>query len=214
MADVVGQQHLPRPEGYQAVRGRVFILSGPSGVGKNSVIDELKRQQFPLSFPPTVTTRRPREGEVDGVDYLFVDDPTFFRLRDHDELLEWAVVHDNNYGIPRRGVRDALRRGNDVLLPPDVQGGETLRRKMPGAIFIFLAPPSLEELRPRLIQRGTDSPEEMTKRLRTAQLEMEYWPRYDYLVRNHSHRLAEAVDAIKAIITAERHRVNPRLVSL
>jgi guanylate kinase len=201
-------------ESYQTVRGRLFILSGPSGVGKNSVIEELKRQGFPLSFPPTVTTRRRRENEVDGIDYLFVDEPSFFRMRDNDELLEWAVVHDNNYGIPRQGVREALRRGNDVMLPPDVQGGETLRRKVPGGIFIFLAPPTLDELRPRLMNRGTESPNELAKRLSNAQEEMQYWPRYDYIVRNHAGRLDDAVEAIKAIVTAERHRVNPRLVSL
>ena len=201
-------------DGYETVRGRVFILSGPSGVGKNSVISELKRQAFPLSFPPTLTTRRRRENEVDGVDYFFVDEATFFRMRDRDELLEWAVVHDNNYGIPRQGVREGLRSGKDVMLPPDVQGGETLRRKMPGAIFIFLAPPSLDELLPRLIRRGTESPEEVATRLRNAQQEMEYRWRYDYLVLNHGDRLADAVDSIKAIIIAERHRVNPRLVSL
>jgi guanylate kinase len=201
-------------ESYETVRGRLFILSGPSGVGKNSVIEELKRQGFPLSFPPTVTTRRRRENEVDGIDYLFVDEPSFFRMRDNDELLEWAVVHDNNYGIPRQGVREALRRGNDVMLPPDVQGGETLRRKVPGGIFIFLAPPTLDELRPRLMNRGTESPNELAKRLSNAQEEMQYWPRYDYIVRNHAGRLDDAVEAIKAIVTAERHRVNPRLVSL
>src|SRR5919198_1068697 len=122
--------------GYETARGRVFILSGPSGVGKNSVISELKREGFPLSFPPTATTRRRREGEMDGVDYYFVTDEEFFRMRDNDELLEWAVVHGNNYGIPRRSVRESLRLGNDVMLPPDVQGGETLRRKLPGAVFI------------------------------------------------------------------------------
>jgi guanylate kinase len=199
-------------DGYETVRGRVFILSGPSGVGKNSVISELKRQDFPLSFPPTLTTRRRRENEVDGVDYFFVDEATFFRMRDHDELLEWAVVHDNNYGIPRKGVREGLRSGKDVMLPPDVQGGETLRRKMPGAIFIFLAPPTLDELLPRLIRRGTESPEEVATRLRNAQQEMEYRWRYDYLVLNHGDRLADAVESIKAIIIAERHRINPRLV--
>jgi guanylate kinase len=201
-------------ESYETVRGRVFILSGPSGVGKNSVISELKRQGFPLSFPPTLTTRRRRENEVDGVDYFFVDEATFFRMRDRDELLEWAVVHDNNYGIPRSGLREGLRSGKDVMLPPDVQGGETLRRKIPGAVFIFLAPPSVDELLPRLIHRGTESPEEVATRLRNAQQEMEYRWRYDYLVLNHSDRLADAVESIKAIIIAERHRINPRLVSL
>ena len=126
----------------------------------------------------------------------------------------WAFVHDNNYGIPRWQVRDGLRKGNDIMITVDVQGGETLRRKLPGAIFIFLAPPSLEELIPRLEKRGTESPAQMAIRLRSAQREMEYWPRYDYIVRNYSQRLPEAVEAIKAIVIAERLRVNPRLVTL
>ena len=203
-----------RPPGYETVRGRVFILSGPSGVGKDSVTNALKRQGFPLSFCVTVTTRERREGEVEGVDYFFIDPGTFERMRDQDDLLEWAFVHDNNYGIPRWQVRDGLRKGNDIMITVDVQGGETLRRKLPGAIFIFLAPPSLEELIPRLEKRGTESPAQMAIRLRSAQREMEYWPRYDYIVRNYSQRLPEAVEAIKAIVIAERLRVNPRLVTL
>jgi guanylate kinase len=135
-------------------------------------------------------------------------------MRANDELLEWAVVHGNDYGIPRSEVREGLNRGSDIMITVDVQGGETLRRKLPGAVFIFLAPPTMDELLPRLIQRGTEDPEERARRLLTAQREMEYWPRYDYLVLNHRHRLGEAVETIKAIITAERHRVNPRLVSL
>jgi guanylate kinase len=199
---------------YEPVRGRVFILSGPSGVGKDSVTAELKRQGFALGYCITATTRRPRRGEIDGVHYFFVDEAEFFRMRDNDELLEWAVVHDNNYGIPRWQIRDCLRQGNDILVTVDVQGGETLRRKLPGAIFIFLAPPSIDDLLPRLQERGTEDSEEQAKRVSNARREMEYWPRYDYIVRNHYRRLPEAVESIKAIIVAERHRVNPRLVSL
>lgn len=183
-------------------------------MGKDSLTDVLKQETFPLGFCITATTRRPREGEVDGVHYFFLDDATFYRMRDDDELLEWAVVHQHNYGIPRWQVRENLRHGDDIMITVDVQGGETLRRKLPGAVFIFLAPPSIDELLPRLQKRGTETPEEVALRLRTAQREMEYWPRYDYIVMNHRHRLADAVDAIKAIITAERLRVNPRLVTL
>lgn len=210
----MGEQAAGGAESYDTVRGRVFVLTGPSGVGKDSVTNVLKRQGFPLSFCITATTRRPRDNEVDGVHYIFVDEETFSRMRANDELLEWAVVHDHNYGIPRAQVREGLRPGNDMLITVDVQGGETLRRKLPGAVFIFLAPPSLEELPPRLKNRGTETPEELEKRLGRARQEMEYWPRYDYVVLNHGDRLAEAVETIKSIITAERHRVNPRLVSL
>ena len=210
----VARSARPSEGHYGTVRGRVFILSGPSGVGKDSVTNELKRQGFPIGFCVTATTRPPRQGEVNGVNYFFTDELTFLRMRDNDELLEWAVVHDNHYGIPRWQVREGLRAGKDVMITVDVQGGETLRRKLPGAVFIFLAPPKLEDLLPRLVKRGTESPEELQKRLRNAEREMQQWPRYDYLVLNHSDRLHEAVETIKAIITAERHRATPRLVTL
>jgi guanylate kinase len=118
------------------------------------------------------------------------------------------------YGIPRWQVRDGLRHGQDIMITVDVQGGETLRRKLPGAVFIFLAPPSLEELRARLMVRGTENLEQIDKRLRTAVRELEYWKRYDYLVRNYNDRVDEAVEQVKAIIMAERLRVNPRFVTL
>src|SRR5438874_11272533 len=124
MAELVIADVFSRPESYETIRGRVFILSGPSGVGKDSLTGELKRQRFPLSYCITATTRRPREGEVDGIHYLFMDVPTFIRMRDSDELLEWAVVHDNNYGIPRWQVREGLRKGDDIMITVDVQGCE------------------------------------------------------------------------------------------
>jgi guanylate kinase len=205
---------LPSSESYEVVRGRVFILSGPSGVGKDSVTNALKAEGFPLGFCITATTRQPRPGEVSGVNYYFLDEGTFHRMRAEDELLEWALVHDRYYGIPRWQVRDGLRGGNDIMITVDVQGGETLRRKLPGAVFIFLAPPRLEDLLPRLMKRGTEDEEELRKRLRNAEREMEQWSRYDYLVLNHADRLDDAVATIRAIITAERHRSNPRLVTL
>jgi guanylate kinase len=214
MPDALTEQPARRTEGYESVRGRVFILSGPSGVGKDSLTNELKRQAFPLSFCITATTRQPRPGEQDGVHYFFLDEATFEQMRRNDELLEWAMVHGHHYGIPRWQVREGLRCGHDIMITVDVQGGETLRRKLPGAVFIFLAPPKLEDLLPRLRKRGTESPDELKIRLQNAVREMEHWPRYDYFVLNHSERLHEAVDTIKAIITAERHRVNPRLVTL
>ena len=201
-------------EGYQTVRGRVSILSGPSGVGKDSLTGKLKRQGFPLSYCITATTRRPRENEVDGVHYSFLDEPTFQRLREEDGLLEWAVVHDNNYGIPRWQVREGLQQGNDIMITVDVQGGETLRRKLPGAIFIFLAPPTLDELRPRLLGRGTETEAQPGQAAADRPTRDGILAALDYIVRNERDRLDEAVEAVKAIITAERLRVNPRLVSL
>jgi guanylate kinase len=214
VTDAVTQRYGRIPEGYETVRGRVFILSGPSGVGKDSVTNVLKFQGFPLNYVVTATTRPPRPGEEHGKQYFFLDEPTFLRMQAEDELLEWALVHENHYGIPRWQVREGLRGGNDVMITVDVQGGETLRRKLPGAVFIFLAPPRMEDLLPRLLKRGSETQGEIERRLRNAEREMEHLPRYDYFVLNHTEQLDEAVETIKAIITAERCRVNPRLVTL
>ena len=194
--------------------GRVFILSGPSGVGKDTIIQCLKEDAFPLGYCVTATTRARRPGEIDGVHYSFLTDEEFARLRDSGGLLEHAVVHGKNYGIPVEGMRRALRAGKDVLVPPDVQGAATLRARLPDAIAIFLAPPTLDELIPRLANRGSESLEERQLRLQTAKREMERASEYDYLVINERGKVYESVEKIKAIITAERCRVRPRLVTL
>ena len=194
--------------------GRVFILSGPSGVGKDTITQYLKADGFPLGYCVTATTRRRRPGEVDGVHYYFLTDEQFDALRERGGLLEHAVVHGKQYGIPVEGMRRALRDGNDVLVPPDVQGAATLRAKLPNAITIFLAPPSLDELAPRLANRGSEGAEERAARLETAKRELERASEYDYLVINERGRVFESVEKIKAIITAERCRVRQRLVTL
>jgi guanylate kinase len=198
------------PEAGQPARGRVFILSGPSGVGKDTIIRCLKKDGFPLGYCVTVTTRRRRPYEVDGVHYHFLTEQEFFQLRDADQLLEHAVVHGNYYGIPLEGLRAGLRSGHDVMVPPEVQGAATLRAKIRDAITIFLAPPNLEELVPRLANRGSETPEERAIRLETAKQEMERVSEYDYLVINERGRVDESVEQIKAIITAERCRVKDR----
>lgn len=196
------------------VTGLVFILSGPSGVGKDTITKCLKEDGFPLGYCVTATTRRQRPGEVDGVSYYFLTDEEFLRLRETGRLLEHAVVHGKNYGIPIEGLRAPLRAGNDVLVTPDVQGAATLREKLPNAITIFLAPPTLEELVPRLANRGSESLEERALRLETAAREMERVSEYAYVVVNERGRVYESVQKIRAIITAERCRVQPRLVTL
>ena len=200
--------------GEAPATGRVFILSGPSGVGKDTITQFLKDDGFPLGYCVTATTRRPRPGEIDGVHYRFLTDEEFAALREGGQLLEHAIVHGKQYGIPVEGMRRALRAGNDVLVPPDVQGAATLRARLPNAIAIFLAPPSLNELVPRLANRGSEGAEERAVRLETAKREMERVSEYDYLVINERGKVYESVEKIKAIITAERCRVRPRLVTL
>ncbi len=205
--------NLPQPAEAPAT-GLVFVLSGPSGVGKDSVARCLREAQFHLGYCITATTRRQRPGEVHGVNYFFVSPEEFDRMRREGELLEHAVVHGNCYGIPLAQVREKLRQGNDVLITVDVQGAATVRQKLPRAISIFLAPPSLEELIPRLEGRGTETPEERAMRLANAAREMEQMSSYDYCVVNHRDRLHETVDQVRSIIVAERCRVAKRLVTL
>ena len=195
--------------------GLVFVLSGPSGVGKSTLIERLKHDAFPITHCVTATTRPQRVGEEHGVHYYFVADAEYDQLLQANEFLEHAVVHNlYRYGIPLHSIRDALRRGRDVILAPDVQGASTVRWKLPNAITIFLRPPSLEELVPRLAARGTESDEERRIRLLTAEREMQRVSEYDYVIVNHRDRLDQAVADLKAVITAERLRVCPRTVTL
>lgn len=197
-----------------AASGLVFVLSGPSGVGKDSVARCLREQGFPLGYCITATTRRQRPGETHGVNYFFVSGDDFDRMRVTGELLEYALVHENYYGIPLWQVRDGLRAGNDLLITVDVQGAATVRARLPNALLIFLAPPTLDELIPRLKSRGTETEEERALRLANAARELEQRCRYDYCVVNYRDRLEETADQVRSIIVAERCRVDRRLVSL
>jgi guanylate kinase len=193
----------------------VFVLSGPSGVGKSTLIERLKRDGFPITHCVTATTRPRRQGEEHGVHYYFLDEVEYDTLLENEQFLEHAVVHNlYRYGIPLHGIRDGLRRGQDVILAPDVQGASTVRWKLPNAITIFLRPLSLDELEPRLAARGTETPEERRIRLATAEREMQRMSEYDYVIVNQRDRLDQAVGDLKAIISAERHRVCPRTVTL
>ena len=195
--------------------GLVFVLSGPSGVGKSSLIERLKQDQFPITHCVTATTRPMRVGEEHGVHYYFLAEAEYDDLLERAQFLEHAVVHNlYRYGIPLHSIRDGLRRGKDVILAPDVQGASTVRWKLPNAITIFLRPPSLEELVPRLAARGTETDDERQIRLQTAEREMQRMSEYDYVVVNRADRLDQAVGDLKAIILAERLRVCPRTVSL
>lgn len=163
---------------------------------------------------PSVTTRPPRPGESEGNPYHFVDEEKFKQMVEADELLEYANVHGNWYGQPRKVIRDNLRAGRDVLLKIDVQGAATIRHKVPQAIFFFLVPSSLEELTQRLAKRQTETDEERLRRLADAREELtqQYW--YDYVVLNRQGHLQEAVDQLRAIMLAEHARTNPRHIDI
>src|SRR3979411_1354605 len=174
--------------------GLVFVLAGPSGVGKSSLIERLKRDEFPITHCVTATTRPRRLGEEHGVHYYFLAESEYDALLEHGQLRAPHVVHNlYRYGIPLHSIRDGLRRGKDVILAPDVQGASTVRWKLPNAITIFLRPPSLEEFVPRPQARGTETMDERRIRMETAEREMLRMSEYDYVIVNRADRLDQAV---------------------
>ena len=190
-------------------RPRVFVISGPSGVGKDSAIELLKEKEKDWHFVVTATTRPARPGEVDGVDYIFLDEPTFLGLRERGGLLESAQYSGRWYGVPRSQVEDALAAGKDVFLKIEVQGAKTFRQMLPEVVLIFLAPASLEELASRLANRSTENIEETARRLQIAQNELAQMEWYDYCVVNEDGKLERATAEIEAIVTAEKCRIVP-----
>jgi guanylate kinase len=192
----------------------LIVLSGPSGVGKDSVLKRMKEQGYPFHFVVTATTRPRRPGEVDGRDYLFITDEQYRQWLAQGEFLEHAQVYDHNYGVPKQQVRDAWARGQDVILRVDVQGAATIKRIVPEAVFIFLAAASLDELMYRLVERKTETGADLEKRMATARAEMQRLNDFDYVVINSDECLDKAVRQILAIIQTEKCRVRPRQITL
>ena len=188
----------------------VFVLSGPSGVGKDAILNRIKEAGEPIEFIVTATTRRRRHNEVNGRDYLFTPRKQFEEMIARNELLEWANVYGNYYGVPKKPVREALEARRDVMVKVDVQGAATIKQALPQAVLIFLAPPSIEELASRLKKRFTESPEALERRLEAAKQEIDRLPMFDYIVVNHQDEIDQAVKEIKAIIKAEKHRLATR----
>jgi guanylate kinase len=200
----------------------LVIISGPSGVGKDTIIDALKRRhrrhggprQHDHHFVITCTTRQPRKGEVNGVSYHFVDADKFHHLRESGELLEWANVHGNWYGTPKSEVARFLAKGADVILKIDVQGAQKVKERVDDAILIFVVPPSLETLFQRLRARATESAEELEIRQRNAAIELARAENYDYVVRNDDGQVEKTAEAIDAIISREHAARADRRVRL
>lgn len=195
-------------------RPLLVVISGPSGVGKDSVLMALKKRQTALHFVVTATTRPPRPDERDGIDYFFVSLEEFERMIAEDELLEYAVVYNQYKGIPKAQIRAAFESGKDVILRVDVQGAARLRSLYPEAVLIFLIPTSQEEWLERLKNRNTETPENLFLRLQTARHELDCLPMFDYIVLNAHDQLEQAVDTIIAIINAEHHRVCHRQIQV
>ena len=190
----------------------LVVISGPSGVGKDSVIQCMKERKLPFRFVVTVTTRAPRAGEVHGVDYFFVSREKFAEMIEADEMLEYAYVYNDYKGVPKGQVSQAVESGADVVMRVDVQGAATLRRLYPEALMIFLMTENEGIMLERLEERNSEDPEELKLRIATARRELERVVDFDYLVINRQDRLEETADKILAIMAAEHQRVNPRRV--
>ncbi|MCJ7825648.1 MAG: guanylate kinase [Anaerolineales bacterium] len=192
----------------------LIVISGPSGVGKDTVLQCMKGLQLPLHFVVTATSRPKREGEIEGVDYFFVSPEEFLGMIDRDELLEHAIVYDEYKGIPKQQVQDAFASGQDVIMRIDVQGAETIRELYPEALLIFLSTQTEEELIARLKARRTESEEKLQLRIDTAREELHKVDLFDYYVVNADGQLDATVHAIVAIIESEHLRTNQRQVCL
>ncbi len=192
-----------------ARKGNLIVVSGPSGAGKGTICQEMFRQHSDLQYSISATTRAPRSGEVDGVNYLFVAKAHFEAMIEQDDLLEWAEVYGNYYGTPRSYVLEMMASGKDVVLEIDTQGALQVKKKFPEGIFIYIVPPSLEELSKRIYNRGTDAPDVIERRLSCAKEELICASEYNYVVVND--QLDQAVEKVRAIIVAERCRVQRNL---
>jgi len=192
----------------------LIVLSGPSGVGKDAILSKMRGSAYPLEYIVTVTTRAKRAAETDNVDYHFVSKEAFQKLLSEGGLLEWAKVYGNLYGVPREPVKRSLDDGKDTIIKTDVQGAATIKNILPQAVFIFVEPPSPEELVSRLRQRRTESSFDLALRIKLAEEEMEQIHFFDYRIINRPGKLDQAVSEIGSIITAEKCRVHPRNVAM
>jgi guanylate kinase len=182
--------------------GLLVVVSGPSGCGKGTICKELLGRNKDIIISISATTRKPRNGEVEGVNYFFIDKEQFDAMVQNDEFIEYANVHGNFYGTPKKFVLDKLKNGENILLEIDVQGAIQIKKMYPEAILIFIVPPSMEELKNRIVGRGTESESDIEKRYENAFKELEYIKEYEYMVINDE--VIAAVEKIESIIMAEK----------
>lgn len=194
----------------------IVVVSGPSGVGKDTLLERMEELHSGLNFHfvVTATTREPRSGEADGVNHHFLNRDQFHNMIVNDELLEWAEVYDNYYGVPRTQVAEALAAGRHVLLRVDVQGAARIRTLVPEALFIFIMPPDKDALRRRLIARGQNTDESIEQRLKSAKGEIDQAQQFDKQLVNHDDRLDEIVEELVEIIESESRRDPPRRMDI
>ncbi len=200
--------------GDRSSRPLLVVLSGPSGVGKDAVLARMRKLGRPFHYVVTATTRPKRAGEKNGVDYHFLSRKEFQQMIDKHQFLEWANVYGNYYGVPKDEITSALSKGVDAIVKVDVQGAATIKEILPQAVFIFLMPPSVEELEKRLRKRHSESSADLALRLERAKGEIKSLPIFDYVITSRQNKLDEVVSQIDAIVAAEKCRVKPRIVEL
>ena len=200
--------NLPKPNPL------LIVISGPSGVGKDSVVQRMKEREFPFHFVVTATTREKRPSEVNGRDYFFLSKDDFAQMIEANELIEYAIVYGDYKGIPKAQVRDAFASGQDVVMRIDVQGAETVRKLAPEALLIFITCENEEELEDRLRKRKTESADSLSLRIATARKELQRLEAFDYVIVNQDFHLDDTVEKVRAIIAAEHLKVHHRKVTL
>jgi guanylate kinase len=192
----------------------LIVLSGPSGVGKDAVLARMRKLERPFHYVVTATTRLKRAGEKNGVDYHFLSRKEFQQMIDKYQFLEWANVYGNYYGVPKDEITSALSKGVDAIVKVDVQGAATIKEILPQAVFIFLMPPSGEELEKRLKKRHSESSTDLALRLERAKGEIKSLPIFDYVITSRQNKVDEVVSQIDTIVAAEKRRVKPRIMEL
>jgi guanylate kinase len=192
----------------------VIVISGPSGVGKDAILNRMKTLRYPFEYVITMTTRARRANEKNQIDYNFISVDEFQALLKNDGLLEWANVYGNYYGVPKKPVKEALSRGRDIIVKVDVQGAANIKKIIPHAVFIFIAPPSVDELSSRLIGRCTENASDLAVRLKVSKDELRQICNFDYVVVNSSNKIDVAIEQIRAIVTAEKCKATPRKIIL
>ncbi len=197
-----------------AAQPLVMVVSGPSGVGKDTILNRMKERRLPFKFITTVTTRQRREREAEGVDYHFLSMAEYEDLLNHGGLLESARVYGNWYGVPKQPVKEALSEGLDTVIKVDIQGAANIKKILPEAIFIFIMPPSADELYKRLTRRRTETTADLSVRLKTAEDEIKQMANFDYVVMNPCDDVESAIKDILAIVAAEKCRAQPRKITL
>jgi len=186
--------------------GLLVVISGPSGTGKGTLLSKIKQKEDSVKFSVSATTRRPRSGEVDGVNYFFKTHEEFENMIKEGELVEWVKYCDNYYGTPKKCIEDTVKSGFDCLLEIEIEGALNIKTMYPNCVSVFVLPPSFEELRRRIEGRGTEKPEVIEKRMQKALEEMKYVDKYDYVVVNND--LEEAVNSVSCILACEKLKVD------